>query len=56
MSVVMADRIWGFRGNLVNSVSRVEMFKKNILKFEEVDITLLQKPGISFSIGTKSSP
>jgi hypothetical protein len=39
VSVVMGDRIWGFRGNLMTSVTRVEMSKKDILNFEGVDIT-----------------
>jgi hypothetical protein len=55
-SLFMGDPIWGFRGNLVTSVSQVEMSKKGILNFEDVDITLLQKPGIEFSTGTKSCP
>jgi hypothetical protein len=32
------------------------MSKKDILNFGDVDITLPQKPGIGFSIGTKSCP
>ena len=54
MSLVMGDRIWGFRGK--GQVSKVEISKKEILKFESVDITLSQKPGIGFSTGTKSCP
>lgn len=51
MSGVIGDRVWGFRGNLVISVLKVKMPKKE--NFEVVDITLPQKPVICFSIGTK---